>query len=94
MIFIEHSQFRLDFLKKGRGGVWQKTVYGFQRLDLCTSLFDVTEIWHTYLKKLPVEQRVCPFYKGVSGQKEIRRNYYLTAADYVSKNSKKFLLML
>ncbi|XP_046807060.1 uncharacterized protein LOC124419948 [Lucilia cuprina] len=53
----------LDFYKKHRG-LWDYSIYNFQRPDLCKAMFDPTELWYKYTSSIPIEQRKCPLYNG------------------------------
>ncbi|KNC31717.1 hypothetical protein FF38_07051 [Lucilia cuprina] len=53
----------LDFYKKHRG-LWDYSIYNFQRPDLCEAMFDPTELWYKYTSSIPIEQRKCPLYNG------------------------------
>lgn len=55
----------LQIFKKSRNN-WVNTVFNFNRDDACTAAFDPTEIWHSYIVNIPVEDRTCPVKKGVS----------------------------
>ncbi|XP_037822140.1 uncharacterized protein LOC119610827 [Lucilia sericata] len=53
----------MEFFKFNRGS-WQKTLYSIRREDFCSSFFNPSEVWSTFLKELPAEQRKCPLRKG------------------------------
>ncbi|KAM7355048.1 uncharacterized protein ACRADG_001276 [Cochliomyia hominivorax] len=50
--------------KKNRGD-WVHTLYNAKRSDSCTALYNPEELWHAYVENIPVEQRICPFEKGM-----------------------------
>lgn len=58
-------QVKVEFFNRERGE-WVKTLYTIQREDLCTAFFNPSEIWHSFVKDIPDDQRTCPYKKGVS----------------------------
>ena len=60
-----YMQFKVEFFRRERGE-WAKTLYTVQREDLCTSFFNPSEIWYSFVKDIPDNERTCPYQKGVS----------------------------